>query len=456
MGKSIFHKQIVSGECIDLSYEGKGVFKSGKDVVFVNDMYPGESGEVEIDYKRNGQLFGHVKHLSKKSKDREEPHCPYFYQCGGCQFQDYAYAAELLYKQNKVKEQFRKIAHMDVNPLPTLGMEKPLYYRNKIQPLLGQDEKGNIYSGFYKEGTHVIVPIDKCLIEDERATKILASVRKLMKSFRITPYEEDSGYGIVRHILIKTSYYYPEIMVVLVTAVDSFPSRNNFVKALLKECPEITTIVQNINSRHTSVVLGEKTRVLHGLGYIQDSLCGVHFRISAKSFYQTNPVMTEILYKTAMEFASLSKNDVVFDAYSGIGTIGLIAAKDVKKVISVEIIREAVRDAKENAKFNKIGNFCAYADDASSFIYKMKQNDEHIDVLFMDPPRKGSDERFLKAVLALKPSRIVYISCDPSSLARDVAYLNKAYDIVKVQPVDMFPHTAHVETVVSLHLKKER
>ncbi len=453
MKKNSFHKEIVTGECVDLSYEGKGVFKNGKNVIFVNDIYPGEAGEIEVDYKRNGQLFGHVKHLTKKSKDREEVRCPYFYQCGGCQFQDYAYAAQLLYKQNKVKEQFRKIAHMDVDPLPTLGMDKPFNYRNKVQPLLTQDDKGNIYSGFYKEGTHVIVPIDKCLIEDERATKILSSIRKLMKGFHIAPYEEDSGYGIMRHILIKTSYYYPEIMVVLVTAVDSFPSRNNFVKALIKECPEITTVVQNINSRHTSVVLGEKSRVLHGLGYIQDTLCGVHFRISAKSFYQTNPVMTEILYKTAMDFASLSKNDVVFDAYSGIGTIGLIAAKDAKKVISVEIIPEAVKDAKENAKYNKINNFYAYADDASSFIYKMKESDEHIDVLFMDPPRKGSDERFLKAVLALKPARVVYISCDPSSLARDVAFLSNAYDVIKIQPVDMFPQTAHVETVVLLTLK---
>ncbi len=453
MRKSAFHKQVVTGECVDLSYEGKGVFKSGKDVIFVTDIYPGEVGDIEIDYRRNGQLFGHVKRLANKSQDREEVRCPYFYQCGGCQFQDYAYSAQLLYKQNKVKEQFRKIAHMDVNPLPTLGMDNPTCYRNKIQPLLGQDEKGNIYSGFYKEGTHVIVPIERCLIEDERATKILSSIRKLMKSFHIAPYEEDSGYGIMRHILIKTSHYYPEIMVVLVTSVDSFPSRSNFVKALLQERPEITTVVQNINSRHTSVVLGEKTRVLHGLGYIQDSLCGVHFRISAKSFYQTNPIMTEILYKTAMEFASLSKTDVVFDAYSGIGTIGLIAAKDVKKVISVEIVPEAVRDAKENAKYNKIPNFFAYADDASSFIYKMKRDGEKIDVLFMDPPRKGSDEKFLKAVLAFKPSRIVYISCDPSSLARDAAYLSQSYDIKKIQPVDMFPQTAHVETVVLLSRK---
>ncbi len=450
MKKNSFQKKILHGECVDLSYEAKGVFKSGGDVVFVNDMFPGEVGDIEVDYRRNGQLFGHVKQFTKKSPDREDVRCPYFYQCGGCQFQDYAYPSQLIFKQNKVKEQFRKIAHMDVNPQPTIGMDNPVAYRNKVQPLLGQDDHGNIYSGFYKAGTHVIVPIDKCLIEDERATKVLMSARKLMKSFHIQPYEEDSGYGIMRHILVKTSHYYPEVMVVLITAVDSFPGRNNFVHALIQDCPFITTVVQNINSRHTSVVLGEKTRVLYGKGYIQDTLCGIHFRISAKSFYQTNPVMTEILYKTAMDFANLTKNDVVFDAYSGIGTIGLIAAKDVKKVISVEIVPEAVKDAKENAKYNHIDNFYAYADDASSFIYKMIHNNERIDVLFMDPPRKGSNEKFLNAVLSIKPSRIVYISCDPSSLARDVAYLSREYEIMAIQPFDMFPQTFHVETVVQL------
>ena len=454
MKKPLLNRQILNGKCVDLSYEGKGVFKSNDIVVFVNDMFPNEEGDIEIDYRRNGQYFGHVKKLTKKSIYREKVRCPYFYQCGGCQFQDYAYKAQLEYKQKKVEEQFHKIAHMNVTALPTLGMENPENYRNKIQPLLGKDEKGNIYSGFYKEGTHVIVPIEKCLIEDERATKILTSIRKLMKSFRIEPYNEDSRYGVMRHILIKTSHYYPEIMVVFITSVDSFTSRNNFVHALLKDCPEITTIIQNINSRQTSVVLGEKTRILYGKGYIQDKLCGVNFRISAKSFYQTNPIMTEILYKTAMDFAKLTENDVVFDAYSGIGTIGLIAANKVKKVISVEIIADAVRDAKENAKINNINNFYSCVDDASSFIYKMVRNKEHIDVLFMDPPRKGSDEKFLKAILTIKPSRIVYISCDPSSLARDISFLNKSYKVIKIQPVDMFPQTTHVETIVLLETKK--
>jgi 23S rRNA (uracil1939-C5)-methyltransferase len=448
-----FDRVITHATCVDLTYEGKGVCKVEQGVVFVTGMFPLDEGDIEISYKRAGQLFGRLVKLTKPSVDRVPSLCPVCNACGGCDFQAYAYKAQLLFKQAKVKEQFHRIGHLDVEPLPTLGMEHPYFYRNKIQPLLGADERGNVYSGFYKEGSHVIVPIEKCYIEDERATKILVEIRKLMKSMRIPPYFEDDGYGVMRHILIKTSYYYKEIMVVLVTACDSFPGRNNFVHALLEVCPEITTIVQNINSRHTSIVLGGRNRVLFGKGYIQDKLCDVHFRISAKSFYQTNPVMTEILYKTAMDFAELAPTDVVFDAYSGIGTIGLIAAKKVKKVISVEIVEEAVNDAIHNARDNDITNFEAYADDATNFIYKMINAKEKIDVLFMDPPRKGSDERFLKAVKTLLPKKVIYVSCDPSSLARDVAYLSSKYEIGKIQPVDMFPQTYHVETVCELSLR---
>ena len=349
-----------------------------------------------------------------------------------------------------MKEQFRKIGKMDVEVLPTIGMENPYNYRNKIQMPFTKDSRGNVYCGFYKENTHVIVPVTECHIEDKRAAHILEATKKLMKSFRLDPYNEDARTGVLRHLLIRTSYHRKEIMVVLVTNVDAFPSRNNFVKALVKECPEITTVVQNINTRQTNVILGDRERILFGPGKIRDSLCGVEFNISAKSFYQTNPVMTEKLYAEAMKAAKLTKDDVVFDAYSGIGTIGLIAAKDVKNVISVEIVEAAVKDAVKNAKNNNINNFRVYCDDASSFMVRMAEKNEHVDVLFMDPPRRGSDERFLKSLLKLKPSRVVYVSCDPSTLARDVAYISKSYQIDSIQPVDMFPQSFHVETVVSL------
>jgi 23S rRNA (uracil1939-C5)-methyltransferase len=226
------------------------------------------------------------------------------------------------------------------------------------------------------------------------------------------------------------------------------------VKASIKECPFITTVVQNVNSRHTNVILGEFERVLYGPGVIEDILCGISFKISAKSFYQVNPIMTEVLYNKAIEAAKLTENDVVFDAYSGIGTIGMVASKHCKKVIAVEIVKEAVMDARRNAKANGVNNISFYCDDASSFMVNVANKKEHVDVLFMDPPRKGSDQRCLDAVCKLAPNRIVYVSCDPSTLARDVAYLGKKYQLESLQPVDMFPHTQHVENVCALVRKK--
>ena len=456
MAKASFQKEIFRGTCRDLTYEGKGVVANGKNTVFVNGVFPGESGEFEITYRRNGSLFGKVKKLDVVSPDRIAPKCKICSSCGGCQFQQYDYKAQLLYKSKKVKEQFHKIGHMDVDVLPTIGMDDPYHYRNKIQMPFARDDRGNIYCGFYKENTHVIVPVTECYIEDKRAVHILEVTKKLMKSFKIEPYDEDSRRGVLRHLLIRTSHYRPEIMVVLITNVNSFPSRNNFVKALVQQCPEITTVVQNINARQTNVILGDRERVLYGPGKIRDSLNGVEFDISAKSFYQTNPVMTEVLYEKAMTAAKLEKTDVVFDAYSGIGTIGLIAAKHVKTVLSVEIVEAAVKDAVKNAKNNGIKNFRVYCDDASSFMVRMAEKKEHVDVLFMDPPRKGSDERFLNALLKLKPSRVVYVSCDPSTLARDVAYISKSYEVESIQPVDMFPQSFHVETVAMLSLRESK
>jgi 23S rRNA (uracil1939-C5)-methyltransferase len=442
--------------CRDISFEGRGVcLDKSKNVIFVNDIFPGEEADIVVDYRRAGQLYGHIKKLTKPSSDRITPMCPSCYQCGGCCFQLYAYPAQLAFKQKEVQEQFRRLGHQEVQPLPTLGMDKPYFYRNKIQMPFGLSASGEVYSGFYKEGTHVIVPIEKCYIEDERGEAILSTIRKLMKTYGILPYDEMSGRGYLRHAIIKTSYYYKEIMVVLVTTALLFPHKDEFCAELLKECPEITTLVQNINKTTGSKILGDEVHVLSGSGYIKDDLNGLHFQLSAKSFYQTNPVMTEKLYQTAMDFAELKPTDVVFDAYSGIGTIGLIAAKSVKRVISVEILPEAVEDAKKNAELNGITNFDVYADDASSFIYKLVKDKTQVDVLFMDPPRKGSDERFLNAVKTLKPARVIYVSCNPVTLARDVDTLSDLYKVSKLQPVDLFPQTPHVETVCELSLRND-
>ena len=441
------------GSCIDISYEGKGVVKTEDGIYFVPGMFPGEEGEIGFAYSRAGAKFGKVVKLDKISKDRIEPRCKICSACGGCCFQQYDYQAQLAHKTALVKDQFRKVAKMDIFPLPCIGMENPYFYRNKIQMPFGKDAKGNLYCGFYKEGTHVIVPVDTCYIEDERAKKVLDAVKKLGKSFRIEPYQEDYGYGLLRHVLIRCAKKKEQVMVVLVTAVDSFPSRNNFVKALVKECPFITTVVQNVNSRHTNVILGEFERVLYGPGFIEDILCGITFRISAKSFYQVNPIMTEVLYSKAVEAAGLTGNETVFDAYSGIGTIGMVASSHCKNVISVEIVKEAVADARRNAKANGIENVSFYCGDASAFMAQMAEKKQSVDVVFLDPPRKGSDERCLNAICKLKPKKIVYVSCDPSTLARDVAYLGKSYRLESVQPVDMFPHTQHVETIVGLYRK---
>ena len=444
----------LKGTCIDISYEGKGVVKTQDGIFFVPGIFPGEEGEIAFAYSRNGAKFGNVVKLDKVSPNRIQPRCKICSSCGGCCFQQYDYSAQLKHKTALVKEQFRKVAKMDIEPFPCIGMDDPFFYRNKIQMPFGKDKKGNLYCGFYKEGTHVIVPVDTCYIEDERAKTVLDAVKKLGKSFRIEPYHEDERFGLLRHVLIRCAKKKEQVMVVLVTSSDAFPSRNNFVKALIKECPFITTVVQNVNPRHTNVILGDFERVLYGPGFIEDILCGITFRISAKSFYQVNPVMTEVLYSKAIEAAKLEGNETVFDAYSGIGTIGMIASKACKNVISVEIIKEAVADARRNAKANGIDNINFYCGDASSFMVQMAERKQSVDVVFLDPPRKGSDERCLNAICKLKPRRIVYVSCDPSTLARDVAFLSKSYKLESVQPVDMFPHTQHVETIVGLALKK--
>src|SRR5574344_998612 len=444
----------IQAKCLDLTYEGLGVCKEGGNVIFVEGMFPGDEGEIKVAYRRAGQLYGELSKLTKPSADRIDPLCKVCHACGGCSFQQYRYEAQLKFKQKTVQEQFRKLGHSEVQPLPTLGMSKPYFYRNKVQMPFCLGDKGNMYCGFYKENTHVIVPIQKCFIEDERCEAILDALKILMKIYQVIPFDEVSGSGTLRHAVIKTSYYFKEIMVVLVMTTSDFPHREEFVKDLLGKCPEITTLVLNVNKSTGSKILGDEMETLYGPGYIQDELCGLHFRISAKSFYQTNPVMTEILYKTAMDFAELTPNDVVFDAYSGIGTIGLIAAKHVSKVISVEIVPEAVEDAKKNAAQNGITNFEVHAADASSYIYQLFAQQQKVDVLFMDPPRKGSDERFLKAVKTHRPSRLIYVPGNQSSFARDCEFLSDTYKISKLQPVDLFPQTPHVETVVRLTLRK--
>jgi len=330
-------------------------------------------------------------------------------------------------------------------------MEDPRHYRNKVHVVFDHDRRGNAVSGVYEEGTHRVIAIESCLIHNEKADEIIASIRGLLKSFKIKTYDEDTGYGLLRHVLIRTGYHSKEIMVVLVIGSPIFPSKNNFVKALRKLHPEISTIVVNVNDKNTSMVLGEKEQVIYGKGFIEDSLCDKVFRISPKSFYQVNPQQTEILYRKAIEMAGLTGKETVLDAYCGTGTIGLIASDKADKVIGVELNKDAVADAKVNAKRNQVSNIQFYQKDASEFISQLAAQEEKIDVVFMDPPRAGSDERFLDSLAVLKPERVVYISCNPLTLERDVAYLTKkGYKAKKLAPVDMFPWTNHVETIIMM------
>ena len=311
--------------------------------------------------------------------------------------------------------------------------------------------QGQIVSGVYQSASHRIVPVSDCLIENTVADEIIVTIRSLLKSFKIRPYDEDTGRGTLRHVLVRRGWRSGEILVVLVTAHGMPPGKRNFVRALLQRHPDITTVVQNINAGQTSLVLGPHSEVLYGPGYIREQLGDFTFRISPRAFYQINPVQTEVLYRTALEYAGLTGTETVVDAYCGTGTIGIFASRNAARVIGVENNRDAVRDAISNAKANRADNVRFYTADASDFLQGMAKAGEHADVVILDPPRAGSDERFLSAVTTVAPERVVYVSCNPETLARDLGYLTRhGYRVERIQPVDMFPHTEHIETIVLL------
>lgn len=373
--------------------------------------------------------------------------CPVQKKCGGCQLLETPYKQQLKIKQRQVEKLLKPFGGV----CPIIGMENPYYYRNKVHAVFGRTRTGEIISGTYQENTHKIILVEQCLIEDQKSAEIIRSIRGLLKSFKIKIYDEDTDYGLLRHVLVRRGFQSGQIMVVLVLRSPILPSKNNFVAALRRLHPDITTIILNVNDKRTSMVLGEKEKVLYGPGYIEDTLLGKTFRISAKSFYQVNPVQTEILYQTAIDYAHLTGKERILDAYCGIGTIGLIAASKAKEVIGVELNGDAVRDARINARRNAITNAQFYKADAGKFMTDLAEQNVGVDVVFMDPPRAGSDEAFLSSVVKLHPSKVVYISCNPETLARDLKYLTaNGYNVEKIQPTDMFCFTSHVESVVLL------
>ncbi len=376
--------------------------------------------------------------------------CPYRKECGGCNILSQSYEAHLNEKQKLVEGLLKKYCKVE----PIMRMEQPEHYRHKVHAVFDHDRKGNPISGVYEVGTHRVIPVEQCLIHNEKADAIIKTIRGMLKSFKILTYDEDTGYGLLRHVLIRTGYHSKEIMVVLVLGSPILPSKNNFVKALRKEHPEITTVVVNVNDKKTSMVLGDKEQIIYGKGYIEDSLCGKTFRISPKSFYQVNPAQTEILYQKAIELAGLDGSQTVVDAYCGIGTIGLVASDHAKRVIGVELNKDAVKDAITNAKRNNDDHIEFYQNDAGVFLSQVAERGDQVDVVFMDPPRSGSTIQFMDAVATIKPKKVVYISCNPVTQERDLEYLTKrGYKAEIAVPVDMFPWTEHVETVVLMSRK---
>ena len=386
--------------------------------------------------------------IPKVDPDSNFPKCPVRKRCGGCSFIGLDYKWTLEYKEKYVSELLRPYVKLS----GIVGMDDPYHYRNKVNAAFAHVKDGrrerNV-SGIYEQGTHKVVPVKECLLEDKRADAIIQDILKMTRDFKIKIYDEDSEYGLLRHVMVRTGHVTGQVMVVLVLASAVLPNKNAFVEKLLEKHPEITTIVISVNDEHTSMVLGEREIVIYGKGYIEDKLCGNTFRISPKSFYQVNSVQTEKLYRQAMKFANLTGRERVIDAYCGIGTIGITAAAKAKEVIEIELNGDAVRDAVRNARANDIRNISFYENDAGIFLMGMADQKEMCEVIFMDPPRSGSTEEFMQAAVDMRPGRIIYISCEPTTLARDLKWLKKhGYKAREAVAYDMFPFTENVETIV--------
>ena len=401
----------------------------------------------------SGNRGKNIKYEKNSSKNKvsngkkTDSACPYWKKCGGCDYQGIPYEKQLAEKQAYMKKLMKPFGFVE----PIVGMKNPYNYRHKVNAAFDITKQGKIIAGVYKKNSHDVVDIENCMIENQEADAIIRDIKGLLRSFKIKTYDEDTGYGLLRHVLVRKGYATGQIMVVLVLASPILPSKNNFVKAIRKLHPDISTVVINVNDRKTSMVLGERNITVYGKGFIEDRLCGCTFRISPTSFYQINPQQTELLYNTAIKFAGLTGQERVIDAYCGTGTIGIIASSKAKEVIGVELNSDAIRDAVKNARRNDVKNITFYNEDAGDFMVKMAEKGEKADVVIMDPPRTGSTEAFLSSVVKLSPTRLVYVSCGPDTLARDLKYLTKhGYKMKKCTPFDCFPFTEHVETSVLL------
>ncbi|WP_297991175.1 23S rRNA (uracil(1939)-C(5))-methyltransferase RlmD, partial [uncultured Anoxybacillus sp.] len=432
----------------DFTHDGAGVAKIDGFPIFVPNGLPGEKAKVKVVKVKKGYGFGRLIELYEKSEDRMDAACPIYKQCGGCQLQHIRYEGQLKAKHKHVKEvlaRIGKIEHATVHPV--LGMNDPWRYRNKAQVPVGERE-GGLVAGFYKERSHDIIDMDACLIQQEMNDIVVQTVKQICEQYNIPAYNEQTHKGVLRHIMARYGATTKEVMVVLITRTEELPHKKKIVEAIVQRVPNVKSIVQNINPKRTNVIMGEHTRVLWGSEYMYDYIGDIRFAISARSFYQVNPEQTKVLYEKALEYAELTGKETVIDAYCGIGTISLFLAKNAKKVYGVEIVPEAIADAKRNAELNGMTNVEFAVGEAEVIIPKWYEQGVRADCIVVDPPRKGCDESLLQTMITMKPKRIVYVSCNPATLARDLRILEDGgYKTIEVQPVDMFPHTMHVECV---------
>ncbi|WP_028784694.1 23S rRNA (uracil(1939)-C(5))-methyltransferase RlmD [Thalassobacillus devorans] len=438
----------------DLTHEGDGVGKIDGYPLFVPYGLPGEKATVKVVKVKKNFGFGKLLDLHEKNPERVDPPCNVFFQCGGCQIQHMSYDMQLKMKQKQVKDAMRKIGHLEHVPVHQVrGMKDPWRYRNKVQMPVGERD-GRLVAGFYQKRSHNIIDMDTCVVQDESNDRMVEAVRRIAERYGVRSYDEENNRGVLRHIMVRTGQNTKDVMVVLVTRTKKLPNQDEIIDEIRDAFPSVKSIVQNVNPKRTNVVLGDDTKVLYGEEYIYDTIGDINFAISPESFYQVNPTQTKTLYDQALEYAALSGKEQVIDAYCGIGTISLFLARNARKVYGVEVVPEAVADAKANAKLNHIENAEFYVGQAEKVMPWWKSQGLNPDVIVVDPPRKGCDEQLLQSMLDMNPERIVYVSCNPSTLARDLRILEDGgYETKEIQPVDMFPQTSHVECVSWLEKK---
>lgn len=443
-------------DIIDNGFEGEGIAKIDDFTIFIPNAIKGEKIKVLIVKVLSSYAYGKIIEIIEKSPNRVEIDCPTYKRCGGCDLRHVDYEETLNMKQNTVQNLVNKNLKTEIEVKPTWGMGNPYHYRNKLQFPVGVDKEGKPVIGVFANRTHEIIPIENCLIQNEKSVQIAKYVLDCIKKYNISVYNEKNQTGLVRHIIVKSSRYFNEYMVIIVINGDFLPFEKEFATDLFYSCREICSIFVNINKKNTNVILGNKNKLIYGREYLEDFLGNFVFKISPLSFYQVNAVQAEAMYNYAVEEAEITKNDIVFDLYCGIGTISLFMAKRAKKVYGVEIVEQAIQMAKENAKSNEIENTEFIAGDTEFILTDLIQNKKIIpDVIMVDPPRKGLDNTTINNILEIKPRKVVYISCNPASLVRDLAKMERVYEIKSIQPFDMFPLTHHTESIAVLKLKNK-